>query len=340
VTRGAVGVHLTLLASASLACGGSVGVTADAGPDVDAGAPLCTSGAIELVLEVPNDASSPPELDQDATHLYWTLSDGVHRVPKRGGQASTIVATAATSSPRPIETGVNEVFWYEPSGIWMAPKEGGQSRQVYANASLRHFVLSEATLFAGVAGGSSEYSIRAVPAMGGPETVLFGPEQGAVRAMFATAAALFWVSAEGVFSLPIAGGSASTIVNPAPSSLVLPEALVADDSSVFWVEGGGQTIRVAPVTGGSPTTVHADNRSAIDSLFIRDGFLYWTDQRGGAVMRTARSGGKAAEDVATGQDGARALVGSAECLYWFAGGRKQPDGTFASWRLMKTGLPR
>src|SRR5690606_28096712 len=112
---------------------------------------------------------------------------------------------------------------------------------------------------------------------------------------------LYFISNNGIFSLPLSGGTPTPLA-PGEAS---PASLVASGGRLYWANSSDLTIRSVAVGGGAVSTISSAG-SAPGSVDVDASNVYWTEPANGAVQFAPLSGG-AAVALATGQQDPRGI---------------------------------
>jgi hypothetical protein len=183
----------------------------------------------------------------DATTPYWTMTDGTVMSLPTGGPARTLASGG--TSPIGIAADSSYVYWADQAlGTVMRVANGGGSAPVT------------------IASGQS------------------GPTGVAVDATY-----VYWTNYNGgtVMRAPIGGGSAPTTI---ASGLQEPLSIAVDGSGIYWTTlkstggpgPGPETVMMAPLCGGTPTTLVAGCYawSIPQAIALDPGNVYWISGSG------------------------------------------------------------
>lgn len=276
---------------------------------------------ISTAEEIPSVLASglffPSGIAVDATSVYWTSYNGVAKVNKNGGAATTLVPWL--SYPGNIVVDSTSLYWGEASVINKVGKEGGIA----------------ATLASGVTGGAVGIAVdstnlywtenggpvKQIHKNGGPVTVLF--QGGSPAGIAVDSTSLYWTE-------PLAGiirkmDKSSGLITILVSGLVDPYSITADSGTLYWTEPSGGTVKKVSVNGGSVTTlasglVHPHVGIAADSAAVYWNEFYGTSSNplGGAIKAVGKNGGAVVALASAFYPGSIAVDETS--VYWTEGG--------------------
>jgi hypothetical protein len=172
------------------------------------------------------------------------------------------------------------------------------------------------------------YSVVSVPLPCGKPTVLTergGSVYGSIELADGT---LYWIDNTGLLSMPVEGGTVTTLAHPATSTVDLPVFAVRGDS-VYWADDEGGVWKV-PVAGGDAVKLASNPGTAAGAIAVDDSNVYWaalspearSDSgtiRPGAIMKVPVAGGSVTTLVA-GQESPDSLLLTPTDLYYANGG--------------------
>jgi hypothetical protein len=131
------------------------------------------------------------------------------------------------------------------------------------------------------------------------------------------------------------GGAAPVVAGSRPN----PTSVLADGMGVVWSETGlgdaGGAVMLAAQDGGLSALVSA--RGTPVAVAEYGGYVYWLDDAARTVLRTARAGGGAVDQIANTDANAFALVVDSTGVYWAAAGLTSPEGSVAHAPLVPGG---
>lgn len=223
--------------------------------------------------------------------------------PTAQTQALASSSIVAYSSPSGLIASTGNLYWtskiYDEFGpdilsVWRAGKnnvpgnevvlyrEYGDDRYfgdiVYANqgAFYGYFVANYQT-----AGGLSS-QIKRVPLTGGPATVIANSPAPLPRDLVTDGTMLFWVDAGGIRSVPLGGGSVTTLRGEG----AFITHIRVDSSYIYFSEG--YLILRMPKSGGGESVVISTN-GIVTALHVDAsiGRLFWGEQGGGVFSTSA-----------------------------------------------------
>jgi outer membrane protein assembly factor BamB len=252
----------------------------------------------------------------DGTNVYWTdgVNGEVRKVPKDGG-ASVVVNAAAGTEPWSVAVDSTHAYWTAPNFASGGPNSAVMSIPLIGGT---------ATTLAAVAGpmvlvanstnlywtSSGPAAIQSVPIDGGSVSTVVNDPSGAT-ALAVDAHNLYWCSTDGVYQEPLAGGTALSI-GPAAT------AVAVDGTDVYYVTGGGSVGRV-PIGGGAQTVLATGRIGTLAAVAVDGQNVYWIEGEGtiqqGAVAALPKSGGRVAV-LASGLSDPSAIVVDDSGIYF------------------------
>ena len=211
--------------------------------------------------------TSPSGLIASTGNLYWTST----QIEKSGPAGSTVWRASKSSVPG------NEVALYGEVG-----DDTRFGAIVYANPGTYYgyFVAN----YAGAGGFTSQ--IKRVPLDGGPAVVIAtSPAPIQNRDLVTDQTKLFWVDAGGIRSVPLAGGTVTTVRASSVITRLRVEGAYLYYGEEFLIfrkpkAGGPEGVMVS--TSGRVTALHVD---------AAGGRLYWGEDGGGVRSTTLAPGG-------------------------------------------------
>lgn len=299
-------------------------------------------GKGDLVAELPNASYAPQCTAADDTHVYWTASGHVFRVPRAGGPLEDFAQT--TGSPRAIGVlGPDVVFIDHETALLQAkPKGGGPLRTIAkleSPPSLRCMPEDDRSLFAsgspvlaakGLGGSLANYTVavRIDKATGAVTELL--RDQGTDLAIAIDATNVYVQSSRDRFEirkLPKAGGAAVALNTRDPrldppggkagaggSSLFRMSSLAVSSGVLYALGGdfGGEHSFTVPITGGVPQPHSMTLPNASDLVAARDGVC-----ASGAFTLACFDRAGTRRDIGGSHPSATGLVVRGDDLYWF-----------------------
>ncbi len=295
---GAKGIDAATSGSGGGAAVDGSGVARDSGAGFDADAGSLTVTPVSLFYQAGPDFSlDPVAIAMDDTYIYWTTSyqpGYVMRIAKSGG-APELVYSAGPGSLGPIVVDGTSVYFEQytccpiANSVLKVPKAGG----VDAGTAL---LLAQT----GSPSGLGEIAIDA--------------------------SNLYYYDGGGIFSVPLAGGAAKTVVDTTGASPVDPVismaigfpgvvGMISDGTNLYYTVGQtyGGAISVdsplaysgwllsVPVGGGVPTilapkkVIDTNGDTYVDSNgiypWVHGGLVYWRDHFSGNVYSESVQGG-------------------------------------------------
>ena len=234
-----------------------------------------TGGAVTTLATEPR----PHAVAADATNVYWTTDnddptattgDGLLRMTPRAGGPTTTIATGVQPEVNQIALGPTGVYWVSAGGtiagtiLMQTPLGGGTATTIFsppyavqveafaADATNVYWVESNSPVGKNAVGS---VDIVKMPLAGGTQVTLAStsPCTGGspCTALVVGSSSVFFSDGAGVESVPIAGGSVTTLV---PRQNVKP---VAVDSGFVYLAEFAQQVPFAqllkvPLSGGTP----------------------------------------------------------------------------------------
>jgi hypothetical protein len=295
-----------LMAIAALACTGREGNDVDGGriPTAikDAGAPdgvvgddtpvgTCADRCLATLF-----SGATIHIAVDATSVYWT-GDAVRRVPIGGGTVTTL---ASGGQPAGIAVDGTSVYWTDQADgtIRSAPLHGGNNTLLAAGQKTPMGIAVDGSNVywtnLELPPGADTGTVMKVALRGGAAVPLVSGPSGA-DAIALDAANVYYVSAGSLMSIPLLGGTPTTLAANV-TDLSFGTEIAVDGSSVYFARGnalmkisivGGTETMLA--SGLNPLAVAVDSTSA-----------YWTnlgiyDADGGyvagSIMKVPLDGG-------------------------------------------------
>jgi hypothetical protein len=185
-----------------------------------------------------NQGAPPPQGDSDLGSPTPTIMS----IPKTGGTATVLFG--APDTPDALTLDDTGVIWHEARAIRRIPKTGGDPTTLAAAAipwGCTNLVVSEGTLFFGANQGG--WSLDSVAVTGTSPTTL-APLPTPPGSIFVVGSSLFWNDSVGsavgaIHSIPLSGGTPTA----EGSADLVPKStdeqvsfLLADESAFYWVE--------------------------------------------------------------------------------------------------------
>jgi hypothetical protein len=216
-----------------------------------------------------------------------------------------------------ISVGVDAVFVADPwaGQVWSVPKCGGAATLIVEGENYPTTIANAGGWVAWMSEGPPD-EVGVVLAGGGPKRILARAGWlGLPVAMDANRVYYYGPpNVAGVYSVPLAGGPPSMLVQVDPQAYFL----ALDTSFVYFVRGDGAIVSV-PKTGEAATPVVSDAGGAFD-LVVDNQDVFWiggADSRAATIERAPKVGGSPAV-LATGQDSPQKLALDDANVYWVA----------------------
>ena len=175
------------------------------------------------------------------------------------------------------------------------------------------------------------YDVASAPLPCGLPTTLASAAGTVIGGPIVAAGSVFWATADGVLTVPAAGGPAQVV---APGPLAAPVFFAASAEYLAWIDLGGTVQRLG--LAGGPATVMAAGWGAGAGVAVDETDIYFSVVgdadwgagpdygRGGSVLRVPVTGGDVAA-VAANQQAPRDLVLGDGELYWASPGTHSGD---------------
>jgi hypothetical protein len=250
--------------------------------------PAETSGWKSKIMSIPLEGgpsravvADQPEiagLEVDGSSLYWLEIDHaavVSKVKKMSIAGGEIVLLAGT--PARIDSFVvrrGRVYWAENPPTY----ESGKGR------------------------------LMAVPAAGGPQTVIV-PNESSATALTADNETLFWLFANGVKRSALDGKNVVVLAR----EKTLPHYLAAQGNYLYYANRYGKILARMLKNGKTGSRI-ASGQEGFRCLSVDDSFVCWaTDKK---LMKIAAGGGQPVEVAAGVQDGVMSVLAYGGNIYW------------------------
>ena len=199
--------------------------------------------------------NQPAFLTADTSRVYWANTDDgtIMAMPLAGGPQTTL----ASQQGRPVGVAVDasHVYWTNSGDgtIKTAPLTGDPVTTPTTLFSGQRFPTGLA-VEAGILywANSADGTINKGSVAGGAVTTLTTDSGASGLAVDSTH--VYWTDGEDpgeVKSIPLTGGQQSVLI----SGQNQPYGVAVDDTQVFWTNKGDSTLKVAPLAGGTPTTL-------------------------------------------------------------------------------------
>ncbi len=267
------------------------------------------------VMKAPKGASGPAQMlatgpaagvAQQGDHVYWTATSGnaVSALPKAGGTPFALALSMPGLGPLPIAA--------DPMGVVWGDMGAGGAVQGAELVSL-----ASPSMLAG--GTGSVIAVALDPAYVYWLDEFTQNDEGEVGA-----GAVQRVLRSGADAGD--GGAGELLV----ANELLPYAIVADSTALYWVAAGASSVRAADLDGSNPRTL-ATGVTGAYNLAIDDTSLYWTTtlpaaaSPSGAVWKMPKAGGPVTLLV-DGQENPWGLAVDATSVYWVNRGTRSDGG--------------
>lgn len=201
------------------------------------------------VMKLPKSGGAPTALATeqpwahgiaiDAANIYWTntvsMDQGsVNTMPIGGGAPTTLAAQQ--DSPHSIAVAGGSVFWATLVGVMRVPIGGG-SATVAADGAFPGALTADGTHLYWANSGYPGGKIMKLPLAGGDAIELVPTSHDSVVGVAVDDTSVYWTTIEAgaVMKVGLDGGATTQLV----SRQVQPRAIVADATSLYWVNSGG-----------------------------------------------------------------------------------------------------
>ena len=260
---------------------------------------------------------TPWAITVDDTAVYWSDLglQTVSSIPIAGGSATTLAHNLSNATFLQHDT--TNLYWgLTADVIAKIPLDGGTPvpLQTSNNTILTALAIDGANVYHTedytVAG---DCSVAVVPKAGGTRVVLAsGGSWNHPTGLSVGGGMVFWgvTSPGAILAVPVTGGTTTTLV-----SSVMPGAIVADATNVYWVDPTAGVMKVAQ-SGGTPVTlatVHDGFAIAVD-----DANVYWSTRlynTPSTIYKVPIAGGTPVT-VASAADMVNAIAVDATSIYW------------------------
>ena len=269
---------------------------------------VCTACSPETLAEV----NQPTGVGLSGDSVVFIDYEGVHRVPKAGGDVGDLADSHGDSHS--FSVGSSFIGWALDDGLRSAPAAGGAAVPLAPDATA--VVASGSDLYY----GSSDGTLHRVAAAGGTATTV-GTGLGVVSGLVIDGSDLYLTDVDGgrVLRMPLSGGSPVVLA----TGQVNPHGIAVDDTSVYWTNAGdgsgdeptGTVMRI-PKAGGDVATLAKDQASPA-GIVTDASYVYWVDVDGLAVYRLPKSAGARPELINGGEgEGPIGIAVDDEAVYW------------------------
>ncbi len=286
----------------------------DAGTDAGA---LCALSADRPLATI---ATPALRIALDATHVYWTDTVALKRVPKSGGAVEEITRPVAAHfaidetkayfyQAVDHNTGSSHYVTYP---LYWLPKTGGTAVLLRDNSvgTPGHLALDAMQVYRAV-----EYSrsVESVAKGTGQLTTLLATGIDAARLARSGFYLYFttWLPG-GVWRIPADGGKAEMLAMGDHS-----QDIAVDAEHVYWATYlARRSIRSVPIDGG-PVAILVKPDGDPRGLALDDRHIYWAEPELGKVWRTPKSGGTSVP-IVTGVASPTDVAVDDRCVYFAA----------------------
>ena len=264
---------------------------------------LSTTATRTLLSSAAGAAGAGP-IVTDGTALYFGSGNNVNKMPIGGGVVTTLYASATPCCVNGLTLLGTNLYWIDPNGdpdataIFKGPAAGGAVTKIYSGFATGQPIIDGTGITNdGVKLYTTDYvqgRVHSLNADGSSITPL-GSRYGGFfdTEHFNTltqAGGLLYIVDPGyngsitlapqVLSIPVAGGSFTTLYSGAP--FVSPRSVAVGNGQIYIADpGADNTIWQMPVGGGTPTVLVAGAPFInINSLIFFNGAIYVTDASG------------------------------------------------------------
>ena len=278
----------------------------------------CTSGRclVKLVEKQMNVGC----LAVDGSDVFWASADlpasgRINRISHDGGAFSTISTT--NSAPWPCRMALDAMFVYWTDGssgaVLKARTRGGIAMTLAMGSGANSIAIDAASAyFVGQTVGPMK-----VPLTGGTPTLLvaaYGGNGGNGVAVDATS--LYWTGrgprnvSGSVAKVALSGGTPTLLASGQGG----PDAIAADDSSVYWTDYAAGTIQKVSHDGGGVKTLTSEQLNP-PVIVVDQASVYWSTSAGTLAKVPKNGGSTTILALSTALD----IAVDATSLYWTDG---------------------
>jgi hypothetical protein len=211
----------------------------------------------------------------DATAVYWTNNKELMSLPLAGGVSRLVWTDANTLNS--LATDGTALYWTDEALGDVVSLPLGAAAMTLATARSQPGIIGAAMgrVYWEEISSLGVGSVMSAPIAGGAVEALIAPgSAGPVFPDAISGASLYGGSGENVASVPLAGGTISTLAVEQDV-----QSIVADANNVYWVAYGG-AIKCVPVGGGSVVTlgvVPAGPEGTFAQIAVDATSVYWLD---------------------------------------------------------------
>jgi hypothetical protein len=279
-------------------------------PCTETCAGFCAPGGCVVSLA---SSPSPGDLTVDSENIYWT-DTSLSTVEKIGVAGGTPTMLASEFAPYAIAVDSQNVYFGTVSAIMKVPLGGG-TPSTLAPAWDANDIAVDAT---NVYWTNFDGTVDAIAKGGGNSVTLLnaGEGQDSSRGIAVDATNVYWGSASGVMTIPLAGGTATTLALFEGGA----DEIAIDTANVYFTQFNTNVLQSVELGGGVPKTLATPSALAINGMAIDSGNVYFTVDS--ALMKVPLGGGAPTTLVSdqsnlSNIDGAIATDGRS--VYWATG---------------------
>ncbi|HEX8792354.1 MAG TPA: hypothetical protein VF765_15475 [Polyangiaceae bacterium] len=233
------------------------------------------------------DAGQGVDLAMNDTTVYFTIGNSVLSSPLDGGAITTLAS--GLGGPDAVVLHATSVYFTDysnPGSVLQVPLAGGTVTTLAPNQSNPGgLALNDTTAYWTASGAGTIMSATldgGAPTNVAPAVAPFG--------VALDSTSVYWTTASGVFSIPLNGGSVTTL----SSSENNASGIAVDATGVYLVNYGSMmgstdgTVKMIPLDGGPEVTL-ATSQENPQAIAIDSTSVYWTNNYFfGQVMKVAK----------------------------------------------------
>lgn len=236
------------------------------------------------ITTLATNQSNPGSLVLDQGNLFWSnvycCSSTIMKVSADGGTATPIAT--AQPGPQGLTYYDGAVYWpnhVAAGSLMSASTSGGAATTVIANVDRPTSIALDATNIYWTEDGAGV--IRKAPRAGGAAALLVSNQKNPTL-VNVSATYLYWINDTSMMRQALSGGSAE------PFQVADGRAtIMVDSKNIYWGNDNGIKL-AAHGSNVVQTLVEAKDVSSVGNMWFDAKSVYWTDWKGGRVLRRAR----------------------------------------------------